>query len=384
VAFVSTNSITQGEQVAALWPTLLQAGVKIRFAHRTFKWSNEGKGNAAVHCVIIGFGIKQPQRCSIFDYGDDPKGEGRRLDAAQINPYLVDAVSAIIGKRTVPIGGNAPLMSYGSMPIDDGALVLTAQERETAIREDGRLLPYIRRYIGGKEFINREERYCLWLVEAEPQILRSSSFAADRIRACRTFRLNSDRPTTQELAETPQLFGEIRQPETRYLVLPKVSSESRAFIPVGFEDPITIASGSLLLIAGADLFHLGVLSSTMHNAWLRAVGGRLESRYQYSASIVYNNLPWPEPTDAQRESIEAAGQAILDARARHPDATLADLYDPLSMPAELRRAHQSNDRAVDAAYGYKGDRADAPRVAFLFSLYQRLTSLLPIATRKRA
>jgi hypothetical protein len=275
-------------------------------------------------------------------------------------------------------------MSYGSMPIDDGALVLTAQERATAIAEDARLLPYIRRYIGGKEFINSEERYCMWLVEAEPQVLRASSFAADRIRACRTFRLNSDRPTTQQLAETPQLFGEIRQPETRYLALPKVSSESRAFIPVGFEDPITIASGSLLLIAGANLLQLGVLCSTMHNAWLRAVGGRLKSDYQYSASIVYNNYPWPEPTEAQRAAIEAAGQAILDARARYPDATLADLYDPLTMPAELRRAHQANDRAVDAAYGYKGDKADAPRVAFLFGLYQRLTSLLPAAPKTRA
>ncbi|MDA8260816.1 MAG: N-6 DNA methylase [Betaproteobacteria bacterium] len=382
VAFVSTNSITQGEQVASLWPLLLQGGVRIHFAHRTFKWSNEGKGNAAVHCVIVGFGLAEPDHCTLFDYGDDPKGEGRRLQAQRINPYLVDAAPIVIAKRNVPIAA-APVMNYGSMPIDNGTLALTPQDKSIALAQDGRLAPYIRRYIGGDEFINGGERYCLWFVGADPHMLRTSTFASDRIRACRAFRLGRERATTQELAKTPQLFGEIRQPATRYLVLPKVSSESRAFIPTGFEEPDTIASGSLLLIPGATLYHLGLLSSTMHNAWMRAVCGRMKSDYQYSASIVYNNFPWPEPSEAQREAIEATGQAILDARKLYPNSTLADLYGRLSMPAELRKAHAVNDKAVDAAYGYKGDKADAARVAYLFQKYQRLTSLLPVDRPKR-
>jgi hypothetical protein len=274
-------------------------------------------------------------------------------------------------------------MNYGSMPIDKGFLTLTAEEKTEAIHAEPDLEPYIRRYIGGDELLNGLERYCFWFVGVSPRLLRASAFAADRIKQCREFRLQSDRSATNALAETPQLFGEIRQPETRYLAIPKVSSEMRAFIPIGFEQPETIASGSLLIVPDAEIWHFAVLISTMHNAWMRAVCGRLESRYQYSAAIVYNNFPWPELTDKQQAAIEATGKAILDARALYPDSTLADLYDPLSMPPELRKAHTANDRAVDAAYGYKGDKADGARVAFLFELFGKLTSLLPTEKPKQ-
>ncbi|WP_288094125.1 DNA methyltransferase [Thiomonas sp.] len=376
VAFVSTNSITQGEQVAALWPTLLQAGVKIRFAHRTFQWSNEGKGIAAVHCVIIGFGLREPQHCTLFDYGDDIKGDGQRIAARRINPYLVDAPDVVMTSRRTPIQ-NVPEMVYGSKPTDGGHLLLTPEERAALLQSEPHAAKWIRPFLGADEFINKLPRYCLWMVGISPADLRAMPEVYRRVQAVKAMRLKSTKLPTQESAATPYLFQENRQPDTPYLLVPSVSSERREFVPIGFMPPEVIASNLVLTIPDATPYHFAILNSTLHNAWLRAVGGRLKSDYRYSASIVYNNFPWPEPTAAQREAIEAAGQAILDARARYPDATLADLYDPLTMPAELRRAHQANDRAVDAAYGYKGDRADAPRVAFLFNLYQRLTSLLP-------
>jgi hypothetical protein len=376
VAFVSTNSITQGEQVAVLWPHLLQKGVKLRFAHRTFKWSNEGKGNAAVHCVIIGFGLNTPAGCLLWDYGDDPKGDGRLTEVPRLNSYLVAAGPLVIEKRSSVLCP-VPAMNYGSMPIDDGHLILSPSERNEVLAESPALKPYIRRYIGGNEFLNGIKRYCFWFVDASPALIRSSKFASDRIRKSREFRLASDREATRALAEAPQLFGEIRQPKDRYLVVPKVSSENRPIMPIGFEPEKVIVSGSALIVPQATIFHFGVLTSGFHMAWMRAVCGRLESRYQYSASIVYNNFPWPEPTEKQRQAIEAAAQAVLDARALYPDSTLADLYDPLAMPAELHKAHQAVDKAVDAAYGYKADKADAPRVAYLFMLYEQLTSLLP-------
>ncbi|MBN8745642.1 MAG: class I SAM-dependent DNA methyltransferase [Thiomonas arsenitoxydans] len=376
VAFVSTNSITQGEQVAALWPTLLQAGVKIRFAHRTFQWSNEGKGIAAVHCVIIGFGLREPQHCTLFDYGDDIKGDGQRIAAKRINPYLVDAPDVVMTSRRTPIQ-NVPEMTFGSKPTDGGHLLMTTGERDALIALEPSAAPFVRSIIGAEEFLNGVNRFCLWMLGISPAKLRAMPEVYRRVQAVREMRLKSSKVPTQESAATPYLFQEIRQPTADYLAVPKTSSERRAFVPIDFVSAATIANSEIFTIPGATLYHFAILNSTLHNAWLRAVGGRLKSDYRYSASIVYNNFPWPEPTAAQREAIEAAGQAILDARARYPDATLADLYDPLTMPAELRRAHQANDRAVDAAYGYKGDRVDAPRVAFLFNLYQRLTSLLP-------
>ena len=382
-AFVSTNSITQGEQVAALWPTLLQAGVKIRFAHRTFQWSNEGKGIAAVHCVIIGFGLRAPQHCTLFDYSDDIKGDGQRLAAKHINPYLVDAPDVVMTSRRTPIQ-NVPEMVYGSKPTDGGQLLLSPEERDALLRAEPQAAKWIRPFLGADEFINKLPRYCLWMVGISPAELRAMPEVYRRVQAVKAMRLESTKLPTQESAATPYLFQENRQPaDGRLIIVPCHSSETREYIPLGFSTAETVIGNANLIIPMAEAYHFAILNSTLHNAWLRAVGGRLKSDYRYSASIVYNNFPWPDPSETQRAAIEAAGQAILEARARYPDATLADLYDPLTMPAELRRAHQANDRAVDAAYGYKGDRADAPRVAFLFSLYQQRTSLLPPAQTRR-
>ncbi len=380
VAFVSTNSITQGEQVAALWPALLHAGVKIRFAHRTFQWSNEGKGNAAVHCVIIGFGLREPDCCTLFDYGDGIKGDGHRIAAKRINPYLVDAPDVVMTSRRSPIR-NVPEMAFGSMPNDGGNLLLDNAEMGALLEIEPMAETWLRSYLGAEEFINGLSRWCLWLVGVSPAELRAMPEVYKRVQAVKAMRLESKRGTTRELANAPYLFGENRQPDTTYLAIPKTSSERREFVPVGFLPSSTVANTELFTMPGATPYHFAILNSTMHNAWLRAVGGRLKSDYRYSASIVYNNFPWPEPTDAQRQAIEAAGQAILEARAMYPASTLADLYDPLTMPTELRKAHQANDKAVDAAYGYKGDKTDAVRVAFLFALYQKITSLLPAATK---
>lgn len=383
VAFVSTNSITQGEQVAALWPTLLQAGVRIRFAHRTFKWSNEGKGNAAVHCVIVGFGLSEPQQCAIFDYGNEPKGDGRRIEAGRVNPYLVDAPDVVLTNRRAPIVSVQEL-SFGSMPNDGGHLLLSNADKVALLEVEPQATEWIRPFLGADEFINGLTRWCIWLVGSTAAERRAMPEVSKRVQAVKMARLASAREATQALAASPYLFGEVRQPASgRLIVVPRHSSELRDFVPLGFADAETIIGDSNLMIPDATLYHFAVLNSTMHNAWMRAVCGRLKSDYRYSASIVYNNFPWPEPTDAQRQVIEVTGQAILDARAMEPGSTLADLYDASNMPAELRKAHAANDRAVDAAYGYKGDRADAGRVAFLFERYQRLTSLLPAERPKR-
>jgi very-short-patch-repair endonuclease len=416
-AFVSTNSITQGEQVGALWGWLLAQGVKIHFAHRTFSWSNEARGKAAVHCVIVGFGLGEVDEKTIFEY-EDVKGEALVVKASNINPYLVDAPDVALENRKQPIL-DVPCMNYGSMPIDDGHLILSVAERGLFLQESADNAPLIRRYMGGDEFINNTVRYCLWLPNANPAQLRQSRLIGDRIGAVMQFRSSSGREATQKLAATPSLFGEIRQPDTPYLLLPKVSSEKRYYMPVGFIAPSIIANGSALIVPNAELLHFGILQSSMHMAWMRQVCGRMKSDYQYSASIVYNNFPWPDfpsfpallpaggiphpnPLPAGegamvkgdcfdrskspspsgrgvgvRERVEIAAQAVLDARAQFPESTLADLYDPLTMPPALLKAHQSLDKAVDTAYGKTGFKSEAERVAFLFERYQQLTSLLP-------
>ena len=379
-AFVSTNSITQGEQVGALWGWLLAQGVKIHFAHRTFSWSNEARGKAAVHCVIVGFGLQDAAEKTIFEYADI-KGEAHAIKAVNINPYLVDAPDVVVANRKQPLR-DVPGMRYGSMPIDSGHLILSSEERAAFLAESLDNEPVIRRYMGGEEFINDLDRFCLWLLDAPPELLRRSLLINERLRLVRDFRSASGREATRKLAATPSLFGEIRQPVSRYLLLPKVSSENRDYMPIGFIEPTVIANGSALIVPNAEMVHFGILQSVMHMVWMRAVCGRMKSDYQYSASIVYNNFPWPEPTDKQRVTIEAAGEGVLDARAAHSNATLADLYDPLTMPPDLLRAHQTLDRAVDAAYAYKDAPTDAARVAFLFARYQALTSLLPAQATK--
>ena len=377
-AFVSTNSISQGEQVGVLWSWLLSKGMHIHFAHRTFQWSNEARGVAAVHCVIIGFGAFDVDKKTIYEY-EDIRGEPHAVAVTNINPYLVDAPDVLLEKRNRPIS-SVPPMSFGSQPIDGGNLILTEDEKDELLRVEPQAAPFVRLFLGAEEFINKLSRYCLWLKNSTPDELRRMPEVRKRIEAVKKFREASKRPATQALALTPTQFAFVSHPNTDYLLVPSVGSERRQFVPIGFMPPEIIASNLCLIVSGATLYHFGMLSSTMHNAWLRYVAGRLKSDFRYSSSIVYNNFPWPaQPTDAQREKIEAAAQAVLDARAQFPDATLADLYDPLTMPPILVRAHQKLDAAVDAAYGKKSFKNDAERVAFLFERYQTLTSLLPVA-----
>lgn len=396
VAFVSTNSITQGEQVGVLWGWMLAQGVHIHFAHRTFSWTNEAKGKAAVHCVIVGFGLQDVAEKTIFEYADI-KGEALAVPATHINPYLIDGPDLLITaqKNAFP---NVPPVSYGSFALDGGHFTINAEERAELLSADPKAADYLRPFIGGEEFLHSTPRWCLWLLNAPPATLKSMPSVIKRIEAVRHWRTSRDRETTKKLALTPTVFAEIRQPGTHYVAIPTVSSERRHFIPMGFLEPSIVASNQLYIVPSATLYHFGILSSTMHNAWVRAVCGRLESRYRYSAAIVYNNFPWPDlpeklepnqpqtPTHKAQAAIEKAAQAVLDARAQFPGSSLADLYDPLTMPPALLKAHQKLDAAVDAAYALVGGKKtwknDAERVAFLFERYQHLTSLLPAVKGK--
>lgn len=376
VAFVSTNSITQGEQVGVLWPWLLGHGIRIRFAHRTFQWSNEGKGVAAVHCVIIGFGMGVPERHTLFTYPDGIKGEPTALAVKNINPYLADGPNVVLQRRGRPLCPEAPEMGIGNKPIDNGEYLFTTEERDTFLQREPGAAPYFRRWLGADEFLNGYERWCLWLGDAEPSALKALPLAMERIANVRAFRAKSKSAPTQKLAETPRRFHVEFMPESPYLVTPEVSSERRDFIPIGYFNPDTLASNLLRIVPHATAYHFGVLSSSMHNAWMRTVAGRLKSDYRYSVHIVYNNFPWPgDAIAAKREAVESAAHAILTARAAHPDSTLSDLYDPDAMPDDLRDAHRALDKAVDAIYGYRGGKDDATRVAFLFERYQALTGL---------
>jgi hypothetical protein len=376
-AFVSTNSITQGEQVGVLWGWLLAQGIKIQFAHRTFQWSNEARGKAGVHCVIIGFGMDNSVAKALFEY-DDIRSEPHVLAAKNINPYLVDAPTVLLQKRREPIAVGGKPISFGSMPNDGGHLILTEEDKKEILRAAPTAAPYIRKLMGSEELLNNTSRWCLWLIDAPPSVLREVPSIRSRVKAVQATREASSRGTTRELAHTPALFGEIRQPRSRYLAIPEVSSENRRYVPIAFLPANVIATNKLYTMGGASLFEFGVLTSAIHMAWTRSVCGRLESRYQYSAGIVYNNFPWPDnPTDAAKQKIEDAAQGVLDARAAFPDSSLADLYDPLTMPPALVKAHQKLDAAVDAAYGRKSFKNDAERVAFLFELYQKYTSILP-------
>ena len=372
-AFVSTNSITQGEQVGVLWGWMLAQGIKIQFAHRTFQWSNDAKGVAAVHCVIVGFGMQDRMDKRLFDY-PDIKGDPVESRASNINPYLVDAPDVVLPRRSTPLCP-VPEVGIGNKPIDGGHYLFTTEERDEFLRIEPAAAQFFRRWIGADEFLNGYERWCLWLGQANPAELRALPESRKRIQAVRDTRLASKSAPTRKLAETPTRFHVENIPDAAYMVLPKVSSERRMFIPFGFEQPSTFSSDLVFVLPKASLWHLGVLSSTMHNAWVRYTCGRLESRYRYSASIVYNNFPWPvETLEARlRQAVADAAQGVLDARAQFPGSSLADLYDPLTMPPELRKAHQKLDKAVDAAYGYKGRADDAERVAFLFERYQALS-----------
>jgi len=381
-AFVSTNSIIQGEQVGVLWGELLNKyHLHIHFAHRTFQWSNEAKGMAAVHCVIIGFGAFDVEKKTIYEY-EDIRGEAHAIQANNINPYLVDAPNVTLSNRRSPICA-LPEIGIGNKPIDGGNYLFTPEGRDEFLQREPQAEKWFRRWIGADEFLNGYERWCLWLGDCPPSELRQMPEAMKRVEAVRTLRLASRSAPTQKLAATPTRFHVENIPDAPYLVIPEVSSERRTFIPIGFEQPDTLSSNLVKILPNATYYHFGILSSTMHNAWMRTVCGRLKSDYRYSAGIVYNNYPWPdEPSDAKRHKIKKAAQAVLNARAQFPKSSLADLYDPLTMPPALVKAHQALDRAVDASYRKAAFSSDAQRVAFLFERYQHLTSLLP--TNKKA
>lgn len=366
-ALVSTNSITQGEQVAAIWKPLKELfGIHIDFAHRTFRWDSEASLKAHVHCVIVGFSVSTNQRKVIYD------GE-RLIRANNINAYLIDAPSVFVESRNKSIC-DVPQMVYGNKPVDGGFLFLSAEDKNEAIAKEPKVAAYIKRIYGSVEYINNKERYCLWLVNATPTDIRNSPFIRNRIEQVRQFRLCSPKKATQISAETSTMFQEVRQPDTDYMIVPRVSSENRRYIPIGFMPSDIIVNDSVQIIPNATLYHFGILESNVHMAWMRAVCGRLKSDYRYSKDVVYNNFPWPNPTDEQRTKIEQTAQAILDARALYPDSSLADLYDELTMPVELRRAHQDNDRAVMQAYGFDvKTMTESQCVVELFKLYQELT-----------
>lgn len=379
-AFVSTNSICQGEQVSALWGWMLSQGISIDFAHRTFRWSNEAKGVAAVHCVIIGFSRGGTQEKRLFEYAD-AVGEPVEMRAQHINPYLVDAVDVLLSNRSKPLC-DVPQIGIGNKPIDGGNYLFTAEEKAEFIAKEPEAQRWFRRWLGSREFINGMERWCLWLGECPPAELRKMPECLKRVEAVRRFRLDSKSAPTRKIADTPTRFHVENIPTEPYLLIPEVSSERRSFIPIGFIEPETLSSNLVKIAPNATLYHFGVVTSTMHMAWTRTVCGRLKSDYRYSVGIVYNNFPWPiDANEKQREAISDAAQGVLDARAQFPDATLADLYDPLSMPSALVKAHQALDKAVDAAYVPSGGKrawaTEAERVAFLFELHQKTTSLLP-------
>lgn len=375
-ALVSTNSITQGEQVSILWPALLAAGVQIHFAHRTFSWSNEARGKAAVHCIILGFSLQPSSQKTLYIY-DDIKGEPYALAAKNINPYLLDAPNILVENRNTPLSVLAPTMTRGSQPTDGGNLLLSSEEKIEFINLEPLSAAWIKPFLMGDDFINGASRFCLWLKDCPPNQLKHMPLVLQRLNKVKEMRLGSKKEATRRWAEKPMCFTEDRQSATPYLAIPRVSSERRLYIPIGFLAADNIAGDKLQTISDASLFHFGILTSTMHNTWMRTVAGRLESRYSYSVGIVYNNFPWPEnPSPVQVQKIETAAQAVLDARAQFPGSSLADLYDPLTMPPVLLKAHQTLDKAVDAAYlaAHKGKASftsEAERVAFLFERYQQ-------------
>ena len=392
VALVSTNSITQGEQVGLFWgPLLGRFNIHITFAHQSFQWNNEAKGVAAVHCVIIGFSEELPEFFRLFEYAT-VSGPPLATVVSSINPYLVDASTILLINRKSPICA-VPEMRFGSMPRDDGNFVLSSQEKDDLIKAEPDVAQWIRPYIGAQEFLNKGERWCLWLVKMPPNSVKAMPRIYERIQRVRDFRAASNAASTRKFATTPTLFCQIAQPESNYLLIPSVSSERRTYVPIGFLPKDVIASNAVLIIPEATLFHFGVITSAMHNAFMRLTCGRMKSDFRYSKDIVYNNFPWPgfastELSDKHRTAIEQAAQCVLDARAQFASASLADLYDPLTMHPALLKAHQKLDTAVDAAYqpsgGKKTYATDAERVAFLFDLYQRITSLLPAAKPSKA
>ena len=363
-ALVSTNSITQGEQVANLWMPLVTDGLIINFAWRTFRWDSEAALKAHVYCVVVGFSMIERLKEKIIFDGD------RTISACHINAYLTDGPDMFITSRSKPIC-NVPGIRKGNQPTEGGNLILTEEEKNAIISANPGIEHFIKKLTGAKEYINNKFRYCLWLKDATPSDLRTYPEIRSRIQAVKEMRLKSNDQGTRKLADTPHLFREVNNPES-YIVVPSHSSERRQYIPMGFLRDDVIPTNAVLIIPEAGVYHLGILTSSIHMSWMRAVCGRLEMRYRYSKDVVYNNFPWPTPTDAQKEKIEKTAQAILDARNLYPDCSLADLYDEVTMPLELRKAHQENDKAVMEAYGFHIRMSEPEIVSELFKLYQLL------------
>ena len=368
IAFVSTNSICQGEQVANLWQPLMEKGLRIDFAHRTFRWDSEASLKAHVHCVIVGFSHKDEKPKELLIYDNDKKTK-----ANHINAYLMDAPDVFVSSRQQSIC-DVPSIGIGNKPIDGGNYLFTKDQMDEFVKTEPKSARYFKPWYGSEEFIHRKPRYCLWLGDCTPSELRQMPHCMKRIEAVREMRLASNSAGTRKLADRPTRFHVENMPESNFIIVPSVSSEKRRYVPMGFMSPNVLASNLVLIIPDATLYHFGILESNVHMAWMRAVCGRLKSDYRYSKDVVYNNFPWPTPTEEQKAKIEQTAQAILDARALYPDSSLADLYDELTMPVELRKAHQNNDRAVMQAYGFpiRSTFTESQCVAELFKLYKEI------------
>nr|WP_302663772.1 DNA methyltransferase [uncultured Agathobaculum sp.] len=367
-ALVSTNSVSQGESVANLWKPLFESGVHIDFAHRTFRWDSEAKIKAHVHCVIIGFSFASTNKSKIL-YSSE-----RGLFVEQINPYLLEGPDVLIESRKRPLC-NVPNVVFGNMPNDGGYLSdYTTEQKNVIVAKYPDAKPLFKRFVGATEFLHNKERWCLWLKDISPNIIKKIPAVLEAVASVQKMREASNREATRKLAQTPSLFGEIRQPTTEYIIIPRHSSQNRKYIPMGFVTPDIICGDANLLLPNASLYHFGIMQSNVHNAWVGVVCGRIKSDFRYSVNVVYNNFPWPTPTAAQKAKIEQTAQSILDARALYPDCSLADLYDEVTMPPELRKAHQANDKAVMQAYGFWGKlNSESACVAELMKLYQELT-----------
>lgn len=380
-AFVSTNSVVQGEQVGILWSNLLSNfNIKIHFAHRTFKWNNEAKGNAAVYCVIIGFANFDTNNKYIFDY-EDIKGEAHELKVKNINPYLVDAKDILIENRNTPIC-NVPKMMYGSKPTDGGFYILSNEEKIDFLIKEPNAGKFIKPFLSAREYLNGEKRWCIWLVDANPNELKNCPMILQRIEAVKKFRSESVAASTRDY-KYHNLFRQVTQPKDDFLLVPRTTSENRSYIPIGFFSKDFIVSDTCQSIPNASLFHFGILNSIMHMAWVKTTCGRLKSDFRYSKDIVYNNYPWPEnPSEKQIKTIEEKAQTVLDVRASFPTSSLADLYNPLTMPPALVKAHNELDKAVDAAYSKQAFTSEAKRMEFLFELYEKYTAGLFVKEKK--
>ena len=364
-ALVSTNSVTQGEQPAILWKPLFESGIGIDFCHRTFRWDSEASIKAHVHCVIVGFSHAHKTEKYIYE-------KGRMTKANNINAYLVDSDNVFVESRTTPISNGVPEIGIGNKPIDGGNYLFTEEEMIDFIKSEPKSKQYFKPWYGSQEFINNKPRYCLWLGECSPKELRSMPKCLERVQNVREFRLASKSAGTRKIADKPTRFHVENMPTSNYLLIPEVSSERRRYIPIGFMEPTVLCSNLVRITSTATIFDFGILTSNVHMAWMRVVCGRLKSDYRYSKDIVYNNFPWCDPTPEQKARIEKTAQAILYARALSPDSSLADLYDELTMPKELRKAHQDNDRAVMAAYGFSLKMTESECVAELMKMYSQL------------